>query len=144
MITKDTIVTVLKRCIDSLETIANAQRLGERTVVNKISKSNNQYDYTVYLPANDYTKTFTLTAQTKSGNTSAIKMRYYYTWDNPDVMAGALDHSNMPGRTLMPNYGIPEKGVLRWNFNARNNETPHTLYVKFSFEGTDDVTWTIT
>ena len=144
MITKDTIVTVLKRCIDSLETIANAQRLGEKTVVNKISKSTNQYDYSVYLPANDYTKTFTLTARTKSGNTSAIKMRYYYTWDNPNVMAGALDRSNMPGRTLMYNYGMPEKGVLKWSFNARNNEIPHTLYVKFSFEGTDDVTWTIT
>lgn len=144
MISQDTIEKSLKQSIVGLENINNRQAFNSRSVVLKKTITNTQYDHSAALVANSYNYLFKLTATTASGRTTGIKMLYWYTWDMPNVMANATNHSNMPGRSLMYSCEIPQDGTLSWVFNARCDGSPHTLYVKFGFWAADDVTFNIT
>ena len=144
MIDVDSTPAILKSDIDELEKIQGRQPLFYDSVLSKVSKSSNQYDFSLAIPSGYATRTFVLSATPISGSLSIIRLQYYYTWDIPDVMPNAYQQTNTPGIVLQ-NISLPPVGsTLRWGFAAQSDDTAHTLYLKVQFISSDDVTWTIT
>ena len=141
MIDIDSTSAILKSDIEELEKIQGRQPLFYDSVLSRVSKSLNQYDFSLAIPAGYVTRTFTLSANPVSGSMSIIKLQYYYTWDIPDVMPNAYQYTNAPGVALR-NIPLPPIGsTLRWGFSAEGDDEPHTLYVKVQFISSDEVTW---
>lgn len=141
MITQDTTPTILKQDIETLENIQGRQPLFYDSVISRTSKSANQYDFSLAIPANYTFQTFILSAAPISGQMSIIRLQYFYTWDTPDVMPNAYNHTNAPG-IILQNISLPPIGsTLRWGFAAQGDGVAHTLYVKVQFISTDEVIW---
>ena len=141
MIDIDSTPAILKSDIEELEKIQGKQPLFYDSVLSRVSKSTNQYDFALSIPPGYATRTFTLSATPVSGSVSIIRLQYFYTWDIPNVMPNAYEHTNSPG-VVLRNISLPPIGsTLRWGFAAQGDNTAHTLYVKVQFVSSDDVTW---
>lgn len=141
MIEIDSTPSILKSDIEELEKIQGKQPLFYDSVLSRVSKSTNQYDFSLAIPSGYTTRTFTLSATPLSGAMSIIRLQYFYTWDIPDVMPNAYQHTNTPG-VILQNISLPPTGsTLRWGFAAQSDDTAHTLYVKVQFVSSDEVTW---
>ena len=141
MIEIDSTTSILKSDIEELEKIHGRQPLFYDSVLSRVSKSSNQYDFALSIPANYSIRTFKLSATPVSGVMSIIRLQYYYTWDIPDVMHNAYQHTNNPG-IILQNISLPPIGsTLRWGFAAQSDDVAHTLYVKVQFISSDEVTW---
>lgn len=141
MIEIDSTTSILKSDIDELEKIQGKQPIFYDSVLSKVSKSTNQYDFSLAIPGGYTTTTFKLSATPVSGTMSLVRLQYYYTWDIPDVMPNAYQHTSTPGIALH-NISLPPIGsTLRWGFAAKSDDVAHTLYVKVQFISTDEVTW---
>lgn len=141
MIEIDSTPAILKSDIEELEKIQGRQPLFYDSVLSRLSKSSNQHDFSLAIPAGYVTRTFKLSATPVSGSLSIIRLQYYYTWDIPDVMPNAYQHTNTPGIVLQDISLPPIGSTLRWGFAAQGDDTPHTLYVKVQFISSDEVTW---
>ena len=141
MIEIESTPSILKSDIEELEKIQGKQPLFYDSVLSKVSKSTNQYDFSLSIPAGYTTRTFKLSATPVSGQMSLVRLQYFYTWDIPDVMPNAYQHTNTPGIVLQ-NIPLPPIGsALRWGFAAQSDDVAHTLYVKVQFISSDEVTW---
>ena len=141
MIEIDSTPAILKSDIEELEKIQGKQPLFYDSVLSKVSKSANQYDFSMSLPGGYTTTTFKLSATPVSGTMSLVRLQYFYTWDIPNVMPNAYQHTNAPGIVLQSISLPPIGSTLRWGFAAQSDDTAHTLYVKVQFVSSDEVTW---
>lgn len=141
MIDIDSTPAILKSDIEELEKIQGRQPLFYDSVLSRLSKSSNQYDFAMAIPADYSVRTFVLSAAPKTGAVSIIRLQYYYTWDIPDVMPNAYQHTNAPG-IILQDISLPPIGsTLRWGFAAKGEDMAHTLYMKVQFISSDEVTW---
>lgn len=143
---QDTIYSVLKRCIETLEQLQTAQSLDNQSVRSKTTYSSNQYDYLVSQTAT--IEVWRLSVTPNSGKLSLIDMKHWFRVDNPDVMASPQQPtSTAPIVTVKYVQNRPTGATLSWDFKILSNlygfPPPHNVYFKFMFSGTDDVTWTM-
>lgn len=143
---QETIYSILKRCIDTLERIQTVQSLNNKSVRSKTTYSANQYDYHVYMTAT--TERWRLSVTPNSGKLSLIDMKYWFRTDNPDVMASPQQPTpTAPIVSVMYVQNRPTGATFTWDFLLMSNldglPPPHNVYIKFMFSGTDDVTWTM-
>lgn len=140
MVDREDSVSILKADIDTLEKISGKQPTDYLSMVSKLSRSQALYDFSLALSPFQSSQ-FILSATPTSGQVSGIRMKFYYSWDIPDVMNNAYQHTNMPGVTLKT-LSLPSQGAtLRWGFSAESDDSSHTLYVKVMFTASDEVTW---
>lgn len=140
MVEREDSVSILKADIDALEKMSGRQPTDYLSMVSKLSRSQSLYDFSLSLSPFQSSQ-FILSATPTSGEVSAIRMKFYYSWDAPDVMNNAYQHTNMPGVSLY-SLSLPSQGAtLRWGFNAEADEWSHTLYVKVQFVSSDEVVW---
>lgn len=143
---QDTIYSILKRCIDTLEQLQTAQGLNNQSVRSKTTYSSNQYDYLVYQTAT--VERWRLSVTPNSGKLSLIDMKHWFRVDSQDVMASPQQPtSTAPVVTVKYVQNKPTSATLTWDFKIISNldglPPPHNVYFKFMFSGTDDVTWTM-
>ena len=144
---QETIYSILKRCIDTLEQLQTVQSLNNKSVRSKTTYSSNQYDYLVYQTAT--VERWRLSVTPNSGKLSLIDMKHWFRTDNPNVMASPQQPtSTAPVVTVKYVQNKPTSATLTWDFkiiiNLDGLPPPHNVYLKFMFSGTDDVTWTMT
>lgn len=140
MVEREDSVSILKADIDALEKISGRQPTDYLSMVSKLSSTQALYDFSLAMSPFQSSQ-FILSATPISGQLSAIRMKFYYSWDAPDVMNNAYQHTNMPGVTLKT-LSLPSQGAtLRWGFSAESDHLSHTLYIKVMFIGSDEVTW---
>ena len=140
MVEREDSVSILKADIDALEKISGRQPTDYLSMVSKLSRTQALYDFSLAMSPFQSSQ-FILSATPISGQLSAIRMKFYYSWDAPDVMNNAYQYTNMPGVSLYT-LSLPSQGAtLRWGFSAESDEWSHTLYVKVMFSASDDVTW---
>ena len=144
---QDTIYSILKRCIDTLEQLQTAQSLNNKSVRSKTTYSANQYDHHVYMTAKQ--EIWRLSATPKSGKLSLIDMKYWFMVNNSNVMANPQQPTpTAPEVSVKYVQNRPTGATFTWDFLLMSNlaglPPPHNVYFKFMFSGTDDVTWTMT
>lgn len=143
---QETIYSILKRCIDTLEQLQTAQSLNSQSVRSKTTYSSNQYDYLVYQTAT--IERWRLSVTPNSGKLSLIDMKYWFRLGSPDVMASPQQPTPTASVvTVKYVQNRPTGTTLSWDFKIMSNldglPPPHNVYFKFMFSGTDDVTWTM-
>lgn len=144
---RETIYSILKRCIGTLEQLQTAQSLNNKSVRSKTTYSANQYDHHVYMTATE--EIWRLSATPKSGKLSLIDMKYWFRVNNSNVMANPQQPTpTAPEVSVKYVQNRPTGATFTWDFLLMSNLTgfppPHNVYFKFMFSGTDDVTWTMT
>ena len=144
---QETIYSILKRCIDTLEQLQTVQSLNNLSVRSKTTYSTNQYDYLVNQTAT--VERWRLSVTPNSGKLSLIDMKHWFRLNNPDVMASPQQPSGTaPIVTVKYVQNRPTGATFTWDFKIMSNlagfPPPHNVYFKFMFSGTDDVTWTMT
>ena len=144
---QETIYSILKRCIDTLEQLQTIQSLDNKSVRSKTTYSTNQYDYQVYMTATQ--EIWRLSVTPNSGKLSLIDMKHWFRVNNSDVMANPQQPTpTAPEVSVKYLQNQPNGATFTWDFLLMSNiaglPPPHNVYFKFMFSSTDDVTWTMT
>lgn len=143
---QDTIYSILKRCIDTLEQLQTVQSINNQSVRSKTTYSSNQYDHLVNQTAT--VERWRLSVTPNSGKLSLIDMKHWFRVDNSNVMANPQQPTpTAPIVTVKYVQKRPTGATFSWDFKIISNLSgfppPHNVYFKFMFSGTDDVIWTM-
>lgn len=142
---RENIESIVKRLEDEMIRIKSRQTTDYKSIVSKKTWNTNPYD--VYVRMNARDQYYRLTVHSASGNVSPINMRYFYRWNNPNVMASPYyPQSTAPEVSILTLPKAPSKGTFVWDFRINmpldGLPPPSDVYIKFLFEGTDDFTYT--
>lgn len=142
MRSQDSIVSRLKYVRNELENLSATKVFDHQSVVTKNTWfDDSTYDVSVSI-AGDFTSRFyKLTATTASGKPALLSFAEFYRFDNPNVMASPYYQQNMPLVTIDRLDHAPNGNVYEWSYALNSDVDPHTVYFKFLFTGTDEVTW---
>ena len=141
MITQDTMVSILKRCIHSLEALSFAW-LGSKSIKSIVVAYNNQYDRAITVPANTNGEV-QLTAKAVTQNPAIIDFNIVFRVNNPDVYGDPV-----PPITGYSSFYIqytPYEGTSTSRsyrlafFNSTSSSA--TFYIKAYAEATDIVSF---
>lgn len=142
MITQDTTVSILKRCIKSLEALSFAW-LGSKSIKSVVVANNNQYDRAISVPANTNGEV-QLTVKAVTQNPAIIDFNIMFRVNNPDVYGNPVPPTTGYGESYYIQYS-PYEGTSTSRsyrlafFNLTTSGT--TFYIKAYAEATDLVSF---
>ena len=142
MITQDTTVSILKRCIKSLEALSFAW-LGSQSIKSIVVENNNQYDRAITVPANTE-GSIQLTAKAATLNPAIIDFNIVFRVNDPDVYSNPVPPLTGYGRSYYIQY-TPYEGTSTSRsyrlafFNLTSSSA--TFYIKAYAEATDLVSF---
>lgn len=144
---QENIESIVKRLEDEMMRIKSKQTTDYKSIVSKKTWNSNAYD--VYVRMNARDQYYRLTIKSVSGDVSAINIKYFYRWNNPNVMAAPhYPEPTAPEVNILTLPQAPSKGTVVWDFRINmplsGFPPPADVYIKFLFEGTDDFTYTWT
>lgn len=142
---QESIESIVKRLEDEMISIKSKQNTDYKSIVSKKTWNTNPYD--VYVRMNAVNQYYRLTVKSVSGDVSPINMRYFYRWNNPNVMADPYYRTSaVPEVLILTLPQAPSKGTAVWDFRINmpiyGLPPPADVYIKLLFEGTDDFTYT--
>lgn len=142
MISQDNIIDRVKRVKNELENISSTKIFDHQSVVTRNSWfGDSSYDVSVSIAGGFTSRFYKLTATTASGQPALLSFAEFYRFDNPNVMASPYYRQNMPLVAVSRLDHAPVGNVYEWSYALNSDVDPHTVYFKFLFTGTDDVTW---
>ena len=144
---RETIYSILKQCIDTLEQLQTVQGINNQSVRSKTTYYSNKYDYLVNQTAT--VERWRLSVTPNSGKLSFIDMKHWFRVNDSNVMANPQQPTpTAPTVTVKYVQNKPTGATFTWDFKIISNlaglPPPHSVYFKFMFSSTDDVTWTMT
>ena len=142
---QENIESIVKHLEEELLSIKSRQTTNHKSIVSKKTWSSDQYDVYVRMTARD--QYYRLTVNSSSGNISAVSMKYFYRWNNPDVMASPYyPQPTAPEVNILMLQQAPSVGTniydFRINLPLSGFPPPADVYIKFLFDGTDTFTYT--
>lgn len=142
MITQDTTVSILKRCIESLEALSFAW-LGSRSIKSVVVANNNQYDRAITVPANTNGEV-QLTVKAITQNPAIIDFNIMFRVNDPDVYGNPVPPITGYGASYYiqhtPYEGTSTSRSYRLAF-FNITSTSATFYIKAYAEATDLVSF---
>ena len=142
MITQDTTVSILKRCIKSLEALSFSW-LGSQSIKSVVVENSNQYDRAITVPA-DTNGQVQLTVKAVTQNPAIIDFNIVFRVNNPDVYGNPvppltgysasyyIQHTPYEGTSTSRSYRLAF-------FNTTSSGA--TFYIKAYAEATDLVSF---
>ena len=147
MINKETITSILKGCIETLENRQTKQVVDYTSIVTKKQNLASGYDYAITTNAGDRKK-YLLTATPNGGKNALITLDWWYSIDNTNVIGNPVMFAGNRPSVMTSFVELPiVNAQYRYSFlldHSQYDTTQHTSYFKFVFTGSDDVTWTMT
>lgn len=140
---------ILEEIERSLEELKNPQRVGKTSLKGYKTSSDDLYDWS-YLSSTDYKKFRLIFRHANAKNGAIMKLKAFYSIDNPDVMANVVEGFGV-APDLLIDYELEQINpeTTTWIIAVLNNTyspgpgTPLTGYVKFFFDGSDTGEWEI-
>lgn len=142
MITQDTAVSIIKRCIKSLEALSFAW-LGSQSIKSIVVANNSQYDRAIVVPANA-SGDVQLTVKAITQNPAIIDFNIVFRVNNPNVYEFPVPPNTGYGASYFIEYtpyeGTSTSRSYRLAFvNLTDNDA--TYYIKAYAEATDLVSF---
>ena len=147
MINKETITSILKGCIETLENRQTKQVVDYTSIVTKKQNSASSYDYAITTNPGDQKK-YLLTVTPNGGKNALITLDWWYSINNTNVVGNPVIFPGNRPSVMVSFIELPMLNTqFRYSFSLdhNSNDTSQlTSYFKFVFTGTDDITWTMT